>query len=211
LGVGEVEKKGGRGQRLDKKRDVKPTLKLDLKDVIYRLSHITYTPVKDVCPTLCMMVIKDRQTIENLSQYFKRDLLFDNTMFRGHVSNETIQKRINVPGERVTIRFSQSEYSAIALLAFALDCTVSRATAILLEISMSQILFVNEYVKEYLRHELSESQLREFKEILRYVNSNGVSHHSWFSLLAHVVDEVGSPVNRIKEAISSFIDLNWRE
>lgn len=206
-----MEKKGGRVQRSDKKRDVKPTLKLDLKDVIYRLSHITYTPVKDVCPSLCMMVLKDRQTIENLSQFFKRDLLFDNTMFRGHVTNQTIEKRINVPGERVTIRFSQSEYANIALLAFALDCTVSRVTAILLEISMSQIRFVNEYVKDYLRHELSESQMREFKEILRYVNRNGESHHSWFSLLAHVVDEVGSPANRIKEAISSFIDLNWRE
>lgn len=206
-----MEKKGVRGQRLDKKRDVKPTLKLDLKDAIYRLSNITYTPVKDVCPSLCMFVIKDRKTIEHLSQFFKRDLLFDNTMFRGHVTNKTISKRINVPGERVTIRFSQSEYSAIALLAFSLDCTVSRATAILLEISMSQARFVNAYIKEFLQHELSESQMREFKEILRYINRNGESHHSWASLLAHVVDEVGSPVNRIKEAISSFIDLNWRE
>lgn len=206
-----MEKKGVRGQRLDKKRDVKPTLKLDLKDAIYRLSNITYTPVKDVCPSLCMFVIKDRKTIEHLSQFFKRDLLFDNTMFRGHITNKTISKRINVPGERVTIRFSQSEYSAIALLAFSLDCTVSRATAILLEISMSQARFVNAYIKEFLQHELSESQMREFKEILRYINKNGESHHSWASLLAHVVDEVGSPVNRIKEAISSFIDLNWRE
>lgn len=206
-----MEKKGVRGQRSDKKRDVKPTLKLDLKDAIYRLSNITYTPVKDVCPSLCMFVIKDRKTIEHLSQFFKRDLLFDNTMFRGHVTNKTISKRINVPGERVTIRFSQSEYSAIALLAFSLDCTVSRATAILLEISMSQARFVNAYIKEFLQHELSESQMREFKEILRYINKNGESHHSWASLLAHVVDEVGSPVNRIKEAISSFIDLNWRE
>ncbi|RDV27802.1 hypothetical protein [Lysinibacillus capsici] len=206
-----MEKKGVRGQRSDKKRDVKPTLKLDLKDAIYRLSNITYTPVKDVCPSLCMFVIKDRKTIEHLSQFFKRDLLFDNTMFRGHVTNKTISKRINVPGERVTIRFSQSEYSAIALLAFSLDCTVSRATAILLEISMSQARFVNSYIKEFLQQELSESQLREFKEILRYVNRNGESHHSWASLLAHVVDEVGSPVNRIKDAISSFIDLNWRE
>ncbi|UYB50148.1 hypothetical protein OCI51_26430 (plasmid) [Lysinibacillus capsici] len=206
-----MEKKGVRGQRSDKKRDVKPTLKLDLKDAIYRLSNITYTPVKDVCPSLCMFVIKDRKTIEHLSQFFKRDLLFDNTMFRGHVTNKTISKRINVPGERVTIRFSQSEYSAIALVAFALDCTVSRATAILLEISMSQARFVNAYIKEFLQHELSESQMREFKEILRYINRNGESHHSWASLLAHVVDEVGSPVNRIKEAISNFIDLNWRE
>ena len=72
-----------------------------------------------------------------------------------------------------TIRFSQSEYSAIALLAFSLDCTVSRATAILLDISMSQIRFVNAYIKEFLQHELSKSQMREFKEILRYVNKNG--------------------------------------
>jgi len=206
-----VEKKGARGPRSDKKRDVKPTLKLDLKDAIYRLSHITYTHVKDVCPSLCMLVIKDRKSIEYLSQFFKRDLLFDTTIFRGHVTNQTIEKRIHAPGERVTIRFTQSEYSAIALLAFALDCTVSRATAILLEISMSEARFVNAYIKEFLRHELSESEMREFKEILRYINKNGESHHSWASLLAYVVDEVGSPVNRIKEAISSFIDLNWRE
>lgn len=206
-----MEKKGERGQRSDKKRDVKPTLKLDLKDAIYRLSHITYTPVKDVCPSLCMYVIKDRKVIEHLSQFFKRDLLFDTTIFRGHISNKTVEKRINEPGERVTIRFSQNEYSAIALLAFALDCTVSRATAILLEVSMSQAKFVNAYIKEFLQHELTESEMREFKEILRYINKTGESHHSWASLLAHVVDEVGSPVNRIKEAISSFIDLNWRE
>ncbi|MBG9479379.1 hypothetical protein ABE60_18220 [Lysinibacillus sphaericus] len=206
-----VEKKGARGPRSDKKRDVKPTLKLDLKDAIYRLSHITYAHVKDVCPILCMKVIKDRKTIEHLSQFFKRDLLFDTTIFRGHITNQTIEKRLNAPGERLTTRFTQREYSSIALLAFALDCTVSRATAILLEISMSEVRFVNAYIKEYLHHELSESEMREFKEILRYVNRNGESHHSWASLLAHVVDEVGSPVNRIKEAISSFIDLNWRE
>ncbi|WP_197229887.1 hypothetical protein [Lysinibacillus sphaericus] len=206
-----MEKKGARGPRSDKKRDVKPTLKLDLKDAIYRLSHITYAHVKDVCPILCMKVIKDRKTIEHLSQFFKRDLLFDTTIFRGHITNQTIEKRLNAPGERLTTRFTQREYSSIALLAFALDCTVSRATAILLEISMSEVRFVNAYIKEYLHHELSESEMREFKEILRYVNRNGESHHSWASLLAHVVDEVGSPVNRIKEAISSFIDLNWRE
>lgn len=206
-----MEKKGERVQRSDKKRDVKPTIKLDLKDAIYRLSSITYTPVKDVCPSLCMLVINDRRSIGSLSQYFKRDLLFDTTLFRGHVTNKTIVKRLDGYGERVTMRFSHSEYSKIALLAFALDCTLSRATAILLEISMSEARFVNEYIKEFLRHELSESQMREFKEILRYINKHGESHHSWASLLAHVVDEVGTPVSRIKEAVSDFIDLKWRD
>lgn len=206
-----MEKREERAQRLDKKRDVKPTLKLDLKDALYRLSGITYTPVKDVCPAMCMLVINDRQSIQSLSEYFKRDLLFDNTIFRGHVTNPTIDKRLNGLGERVTMRLSHNEYTKVALLAFALDCTVSRATAILLEISMREVRFVNSYIKEFLKHELSESQLREFKEILSYINRNGESHHSWASLLAHVVDEVGTPVSRIKEAVSDFIDLKWRD
>lgn len=211
MGVGEVEKKGVTGQRSDKKRDVKPTLKLDLKDAIYRLSGITFLPVKDVCPALCMLVINDRRSIEYLSKFFKRDLLFDTTIFRGHVTNKTIEKRLNGYGERVTMRLSQMEYAKVALLAFALDCTVSRATAILLEMSMREARFINAYIKEFLRHELSEPQMREFKEILRYINKHGESHHSWASLLAHVVDEVGTPVSRIKEAVSEFIDLKWRE
>lgn len=206
-----MKKREDRSQRSDKKRDVKPTLKLDLKDALYRLSGITYTPVKDVCPAMCMFVINDRQSIQGLSNYFKRDLVFDNTLFRGHVTNKTIDKRLNGLAERVTMRLSQGEYTKVALLAFALDCTVSRAAAILLEISMREVRFVNAYIKEFLRHELSESQMREFKEILRYVNRNGESHHSWASLLAHVMDEVGTPVSRIKEAVSDFIDLKWRE
>lgn len=206
-----MKKREERVQRSDKKRDVKPTIKLDLKDALYRLSGITYTPVKDVCPSLCMLVVNDRRSIEYLSKYFKRDLLFDNTIFRGHVTNPTIEKRLNDLGERVTMRLMYNEYSKVALLAFALDCTVSRATALLLEISMGEVRFVNAYIKEFLRHELSESQMREFKEILRYVNKHGESHHSWASLLAHVVDEVGTPVARIKEAVSDFIDLKWRD
>lgn len=206
-----MEKKGERVQRIDKKRDVKPTIRLDLKDTIYRVSNLTYVPVKDVCPALCMLVINDRRSIQSLSKFFKRDLLFDTTIFRGHVTNQTVEKRLNGYGERITMRLLHSEYSKIALLAFALDCTVSRATAILLEISMSEARFLNEYIKEFLHHELSESQLREFKEILRYVNKYGESHHSWASLLAHVVDEVGTPVSRIKEAVSDFIDLKWRD
>jgi len=209
--VNEVVEKGGRGQRVDKKRDVKPTVELDLKDTIYRLSGITFLPVKDVCPALCMLVINDRRSIEYLSKFFKRDLLFDTTIFRGHVTNKSVEKRLNGYGERITMRLSQIEYAKVALLAFALDCTVSRATAILLEMSMSEVRFVNAYIKEFLRHELSESQMREFKEILRYVNKHGESHHSWASLLAHVMDEVGTPVTRISEAVSDFIDLKWRE
>lgn len=204
-------KSGGKAQRSDKKRDVKPTIGLDLKDAIYRISYITNTPVKDVGEQLSTLVIQDRKAIEDLAKYFKRDLLFDNTIFRGHISNESIIKRSKERGERVTIRFTQKEYASIAALSYALDCTPSRAIAILLDISMSNVRFVNIYVKKYLQQELSESQMKELQLVLRYVNKVGESHHSWASLLAHVIDEVGSPVSKIKEVINEFIDLKWRE
>ncbi|MFY0521148.1 hypothetical protein ACOMCU_25470 [Lysinibacillus sp. UGB7] len=206
-----MEKKGRRERRYQKKRDVKPIISVGLKDVIYRLNYITGIPVQDICPELCMLVLKDRKSIEDLSQYFKRDLIFSNTMFRGHETNKTIEKRIKGPSDRVSARFTQSEYASLALLTFALDCSVSRSAAVLLEISMSQVRFVNTYLKQYLQEELNESQMRELREILRYVNRVGESYYSWASLLSHVVDEVGTPVSRIKDVVSDFIDMKWRE
>ncbi len=206
-----MEKKSGRGQNSFKKRDVKPTIKLDLKDAIYRLSNLTFTPVKDVCPELCMYVINDRKSIKTLSLMFKRELVFDNTMFMGHESNKAVEKKLNGYGERVTMRLTPNQYKNVAALAFSLDCTVSRTTAILLEMSMNEVRFVNKFVKNYLKDELNESQLRQFKEILKYVNKYGDAQYSWASLLAHVVDEVGTPVTRIREFISDFTDLKWRD
>ena len=197
--------------RSDKKRDVKPTIQLDLKDALYRLSHLTFMPVKDVCQQMAIMVLYDRKTIEHLSKYFKRDLLTDRTVYIGNMENPSIAKRLVGRGERVTIRFTQGEYEALAMLSFALDCTTSRAVSLLLSISMRNVRFINRFIKQYLREQLSDSQMRELQAILRYTNRTGESHHSWASLLAYVAEEVGGPVARIKEAVNEFIDMKWRD
>lgn len=202
---------GSKGQRTVKKRDVKPTIKLELKDSIYQLSSLTFMPVKDVCVELCSYVIHDRDSIKKLSTMFKRDLRFENTMFLGNVSNETVTKKLNGYGERISLRFSQIQYDNVSLLAFALDCTVSRATAILLEMSMSEIKFINQFVKNYLKKELSASQLRQFQQILKYVNKHTERQQSWASLLAHVMDEIGIPASRLKDYFNEFIDTKWRD
>ena len=202
---------GSRGQRTDKKRDVKPTIKLELKDSIYQLSSLTFMPVKDVCVELCSYVIHDRESIMKLSTMFKRDLRFENTVFIGNVSNKTVTKKLNGYGERITLRFSQIQYDNVSLLAFALDCTVSRATAILLEMSMSEIKFINRFVKNYLKKELSAPQLRQFKMILKYVNQHAERQQSWASLLAHVIDEIGTPASKLKDYFNEFIETKWRD
>lgn len=205
-----MKRVGERRERSDKKKDIKPTIALELKDAIFRLSYLTHIPVKDVAQQLSMLVIQDKKAIEHISPYFKRDLLFGKTVFIGNIQNESIKQRKNEKGERITIRYTQEEYKKIALLSYTLDCTPSYTCAILLDISMRNIRFVNAFIKQYLQHELNDYQMRELKQILRYVSTVGESHHSWASLLAYVVEEIGSPVAKIKEMVNDFIEA-WRD
>jgi len=208
-----VEKESGKARRYQKKRPVKPILAMDLKDVIKSLNYITGIPVQDICPELCMLVLRDRESIESLSKHFKRNYIFQTTVFRGHLENESISKKVQGSKGRESTKFTHDEYKPVALLAFALDCSISRTVAVLLEISMSNVRFVNQFIKTCLQSELEEWQMREFKGVLRYINKHGESQYSWASLLKHVIDEIGTPSStyRLKEVFRDFIDLNWRD
>ncbi|MCJ7992628.1 hypothetical protein MUB15_31250, partial [Priestia sp. OVS21] len=64
--------------RCDKKRDVKPTIPIHLKECIYRLSYITNTPVKDVTESICISGLKSPKVMDYLSHYFRRGFSFEN-------------------------------------------------------------------------------------------------------------------------------------
>ena len=204
---GGVEVKRGveRKVRSDKKREVKPVIKLELKDAIYRLSYITYTPVKDVCARLCSYVINDKRAIGHYSQYFQRDIRLSNTLYFGHPSNKRFTKRDPGENDRLTVRFTQAEYDSIAILSYALDCTPSRTVAVLLYGAMSNMEFVNRYIREYLDGHLSENQMRELRGVLKYVNHRSDASMSWMALLGTIVDEVTAPVTRVKDAVSEYL------
>lgn len=108
-------------QRSDKKRDIKPTISIELKETIYHLSDFTKIPVKDVCQYMTMLVLRDRKSIEQLSQFFQRDLWLGNTLFLGTLLNKSVSKHAQENSGRVTIGFSKQEYEAIVLLRNALD------------------------------------------------------------------------------------------
>lgn len=200
-----MRKGSARKVRSDKKREVKPVVKLELKDAIYRLSYITYTPVKDVCEQLCIYVLYDKKIIEHLSQYFKRDVRLTNTLYFGNSSSKTVSKRDRGENQRVSVRFTQDVYDSIAVLSYALDCTPSRTVALLLYIAMKNVQYVNQYMKEYLDGHLGEQQMRELRGVLKYVNHTSDAQQSWMALIGTILDEVSAPVTRVKDAVSEFL------
>lgn len=199
--------------RSDKKRDVKPTISVNLKDCIYRLSYITNTPVKDVCETLCIKGLKSRIVMDYLSNYFRRDYQYQSTIYIGDLERESLQRKFQAgKNERITIRFKNETYEQIAYLSHALDVTPSKGTALLLDSSVRNTNILNAYVKLYLHEYIDAARMQELKQVLKYINKNNPYHEelSWFSLLSIIYDEMKDSTNNVKNLIKNWID-KYRE
>ncbi|MDQ0186729.1 MULTISPECIES: hypothetical protein [Cytobacillus] len=205
--IKEGEKKK-RQTRSDKKRDVKPTISIDLKNCIYQLSYITNQPVKDIVEMLCEKGLQSRKVMEYLSQYFRRDYQFFNTTFFGQLERESLQRKYQSPkNERVSVRFTQLTYEDIRNLSDALDVTPSKATALLLDASVRNANLLNAMVKLFLHEQLDPSRMEELKRVMKYVNKNNPYDEeiSWFNLLSFIFDEVKDTTTNVKVAINNWL------
>lgn len=206
---GEVTDTKKRKIRSDKKRDVKPTISSNLKDCIYRLSYITNTPVKDVVETLCEKGLKSRKVIDYLSQHFRRNFQFLNTVFIGDFERESLQHKYQSgKNVRITTRFNSNIYEDISSLAYALDVTPSKATALLLEASVRNTNILNAFVKTYLHGQVDNLRMKELKQVLKYINKNNPYKEeiSWFTLLSMIFDDIKDSTSNVKDKIHSWID-----
>ncbi|WP_186672968.1 hypothetical protein [Sporosarcina sp. BP05] len=204
--------KGTRKVRSDKKREVQPTISIELKEAIYRLSYITNTPVKDVAERICEDGILSRKVIEGLSQYFRRSVRLKNTMYMGDLERPTIQRKFPAGHtERIGIRFKQHTFENISALAYALDCTPSRATSLLLEASLHDSDFINKYFHDHLKQVLDERRMAELKKVLKYINTNNPYDEklSWGLLLSYLYEEIKDGAGTVSESITTFIN-KWR-
>jgi hypothetical protein len=195
--------------RSDKKRDVKPTISVNLKECVNRLSYITNTPVKDVAESICEAGLNSKKVIEYLSQYFRRDFRVGNTFYLGDLNRISLQKKkFNVPSSRITIRFTQSTYEKINALSYALDVTPTRATGILLDASIRNTNFINTFAKNYIKGQLDQGRMKELKKVLKFINENNPYEEdiSWATLLSYIFDEIKEGTITVKTALVNWID-----
>ena len=131
-----VDRKG----RSDKKRDIKPTVSIELKDCVYRLSFITDTPVKDVIEEILIAGSGRLKIISYLSHHFLRDIKIANTLYMGDSNRIPVKKRTYTGKvERISTRVTQSMYDSLSALAFSMDCSVSRVCALVLDVTVREI------------------------------------------------------------------------
>lgn len=203
----------GRKVRSDKKWSVQPTVSIELRDCIYRLSKITDEPVKDVIEAICINGIDNKKVITYLSSNFRRDIRINNTLYLGDINRVSIKKR-TAPGqsERVSTRVSGNMHERLQVLAYSLDCSTARACALLVDATVRDVDFVNEFVKEYLEKHVDDEQMRELKKVLKYVKANNPYEEeiSWAALLSYLIEEVRSGAEKVQDTVTGFVINNWK-
>ena len=198
--------------RSDKKRQVKPTISIYLREAIYRLSYITVTPVKDVAERICEDGLISRKVIEKLSQNFRRPVRLGNTVYMGDLERTSLSgKAPREQSERISIAFKQHTYEDITALAYALDVTPSRATALLLDVSIRDSAFINKYFHDHLKHQLDDNRMAELKKVIKYLNANNPYDEriTWGLLFSYLYGEIKDGATNVTESVTDFIK-KWK-
>lgn len=200
--------------RSDKKRDVKPTMSRELKDCIYRLAYITDIPIKNVAERICIEGLDKPKVISYLSRNFRRNLRIHQTLYIGDLDRISVTKRTShSQNERITIRFKSDTHEKLAALAYALDCSVSRATALLLDATVREIGFINDFAERFLKENIDDSRMKELEKILKYINVNNpyAEELSWAVMLSYLMKEVKVHAEKVQDKVNSFVISQWNK
>ena len=203
--------KGQRKVRSDAKKDVKSTLPIELKDAIYRLAFLTNTPVMHVAELLFVHSIQNAEIIDRVAMQFQREVLLNGKLYRGSLSNPSVTKqKHDSQTERIHFRLSRESYEILAVFAYALACSHSKACAVLLEECIHESDFISNYVEQHLEDHVGDDYMKELRQFMQYVNKGG-EIHSWASLLSYIKDEVKKPFKEVKDLVEDFVIHHWRD
>lgn len=147
--------------------------------------------------------------IEDLSQFFHRDIRINNTLYFGSLENPRIHMlKFPAKTERVSLRLKRNVYEVVNTLSYALDCSVSRVVSLLLERGMHDIRFVNTYINTNL-NSIDERRKKELQKILDYINGELEEEITLAALLSYIAAEFKDPLKTSKQAFEDFF-RQWK-
>ena len=179
-----------------RKRDVKPFISVETKNIIDKIAFLTGLSIKKICMDLCMHAVKNYAE-EELVPYFKREIILNGKMYAALNKPEKFERKCGEI-ERVTMTFDESTHEYLHTLAYAIGTSTAKVVAYCIERSMSDTSFKTDYVAQSLLSKICENRVQLLKEILEDINHDHLENkHSMASVLMYIVDE-------IKEANQNF-------
>lgn len=203
---------GERKVRSDKKRSINPTVSLELRDCIYRLAFITETPIKDVIADILIEGSQRKKPMDHLSRYFIRDVRIGNSLYMGDNQRIAVNRQSSSGKTvRISTRVTQGMYSDLEGIAYSMGSSVSKACALLLDATIRDVAFVNEFVRNYIEANVDAERMKELQKVLKYINAGNPydERMSWPTLLSYLVDEVKTGTEKLQDTVTDFVINRW--
>ncbi|MGG0656426.1 hypothetical protein [Rummeliibacillus pycnus] len=201
-----------RATRIDKKRDVKPTVHTDFKNAVYRLADISDISVMDLIEEMTIHALRSKRILEDLSPHFVRSVRFKNILYPGHGNAEHVgHSSTGVNYVRMKTRLTADTFEDLNDIAIALDIRPARACAVLIHESFHSQYFMDNFIKRHLQANITDRQLLELKKIMEYIERDVNYNVSWATLLSYIVQEVKEPAKSLKEKVNTFVIRHWKD
>ncbi|MCM3637725.1 hypothetical protein M3152_08320 [Sporosarcina luteola] len=195
-----------RKERSDKKVHVGPTVSINLKSEIERLAYIADQPVKSIAEFICYYGIRHADMSRFLGDYVQKGILrVNSTLYIGSDVKPSLSERTDSdPTDRISIRFPQEEYEKyISMLAYHLDVSPTRATAILLEYGIKHHEVIETILARHSNRNIDEvMNHEEMKKFMKYINRNNPFKSSWNENLLQFIHTTKQTTKRIRKKIT---------
>lgn len=199
---------GERKERSDKKRDIRPFIPTELYECFSRTSYVTNTPMKDIGVMVCKKGLYSAAVIELLANHFRRDYWANNnTMHTGDLNRPPFKLPKGISKQRITMRFSQSDYDKVARLAFSLDTSISAATGLLIETAFMNTDIINAIITNQVKSALDSKRMKQLREIIKYINKNSPYHEERTvgEIVSFILEEMKATAFTMSESVKEWL------
>jgi hypothetical protein len=199
-----------RKTRSDKKTGINPIVTTALYDHLCRLAYVCDRPLKDVGERLVYLGLYNRQVINDLSRLFRRPYWFsDFVMLEGDQEREGVQWQIGQDQHRIGLRFPKDQYEKLKQLAYSLDTSLTKATAILIQVSMHNQDSMINLLSWYVQGQLDQARMKQLEQVIFQINRKSTYKEKEISmgeLLAFLFSKMGDRTKKISEMVTDWMD-----
>lgn len=135
--------------RSDKKRDVKPTMSMYVKENLYRLAYLCDSPVKDIGFELVKRGLRDDRILCEFQKLMISNFKMENHLYFGNPDRTPQKVLYRGSTGKVTIKFTNDVYNELRHLAFSIGLTPTSTASIMIRSTMFHRDFMNDMIRNY--------------------------------------------------------------
>lgn len=181
---------------------VKPYISTKQKETILKLNFLTGLPIKDICNDLMEHAVKSNYAIF-LTKHFKRAVMIDKLQFPAK-SDPVPFPEVKGETTRITLNVNNRIHEYANSLYYATDVSVPKILASMINYSINDNKFFNDYVSKYLTEKIGEERKKLLKSVMDDVNRVTECDENISSLLFYIVETEKEIDEGLGEAVEKF-------